>query len=61
MCAELLFVRGLPNKEAATQLAISEQAVANHKFDILARLRATPPLGKQGLSQDIFPELAASS
>ncbi len=54
-CAELLFVRGLPNKEASRQLAISEQAVANHKFDFLARLRS---LVKQtGLPADVFPEL----
>jgi RNA polymerase sigma-70 factor (ECF subfamily) len=54
-CAELLFVRGLPNKEVARRLGISEQAVANHKFDFLARLRAR--VKERGLPQDVFPEL----
>jgi RNA polymerase sigma-70 factor, ECF subfamily len=54
-CAELLFVRGLPNKEAAARLRISEQTVANHKFDLLAKLRAA--VRKQGLPQEVFPEL----
>ena len=54
-CAELLFVRGLPNKEAARQLGISEQAVANHKFDFLARLRTL--VKQSGLPADVFPEL----
>lgn len=55
-CAELLFVRGLANKEAAQRLAISEQTVANHKFDFLARLRTS--VRAQGLSGDVFPELS---
>jgi RNA polymerase sigma-70 factor (ECF subfamily) len=38
-CAELLFVRGLPNKDVAARLGISEQAVANHKQPIVARLK----------------------
>lgn len=38
-CCELLFLRGLANKEAAARLGISEQAVANHKFEFLARLK----------------------
>lgn len=54
-CAELLFVLGLPNKEVATNLGLSEQQVANYKFDFLARLRST--IRKQGLSIDVFPEL----
>jgi RNA polymerase sigma-70 factor (ECF subfamily) len=54
-CAELLFVRGLPNKEVAKKLAISEQAVANYKFDFLARLRTL--VRDRGLPQDVFPEL----
>lgn len=58
-CIELLFVRGLANKQVAQRLAISEQTVANYKFDFLARLRTT--VRKQGLSHDIFPELHASS
>jgi len=39
-CLELLFVRGWANKEVAAALDMSEQAVANAKFDFLARLRA---------------------
>lgn len=40
MCAELLFVRGLPNKEVAEILGISEQAVANHKYFVVSKLKA---------------------
>ncbi len=52
---ELLFVRGLPNKQVAEKLGSSEQAVANHKFEFLAKLRAA--VRKQGLPEDVFPEL----
>lgn len=38
-CMELLFVVGLPNKEAAEQLDITEQAVANHKHFVVAKLK----------------------
>jgi len=38
-CAELLFVRGRANKDAAAALGLSEQAVANVKFDFVTRLR----------------------
>jgi len=54
-CIELLFVRGMPNKEVATALDISEQAVANHKYEFLAKLRTA--VRKQNLSEDVFPEL----
>jgi RNA polymerase sigma-70 factor, ECF subfamily len=54
-CAELLFVRGLANKDAAVLLGISEQAVANCKFDFLAKLRAA--VRQQGLPEEVFPEL----
>jgi RNA polymerase sigma-70 factor (ECF subfamily) len=54
-CIELLFVRGRSNKEVSVELGISEQQVANFKFDFLARLRST--IRKQGLSEDVFPEL----
>jgi len=54
-CAELLFVLGRSNKETAATLGLSEQQVANYKFDFLARLRNT--IRKQGLSVDVFPEL----
>ena len=54
-CLELLFVRGQGNKEVALRLGISEQAVANDKFEFLAKLRAG--VRKQGLPQDVFPDL----
>jgi RNA polymerase sigma-70 factor (ECF subfamily) len=54
-CMELLFVRGAANKEVAAALGISEQQVANFKFDFLDRLRTL--VKKQRLSDDIFPEL----
>ena len=54
-CMELLFVRGAANKEVAEMLKITEQQVANFKFDFLARLRTL--VKKQRLSEDVFPEL----
>ncbi|MBC8355753.1 MAG: sigma-70 family RNA polymerase sigma factor [Planctomycetes bacterium] len=54
-CNELLFVRGWANKKVAEHLGISEQQVANFKFDFLTRTRTL--VGRQGLSEDIFPEL----
>lgn len=54
-CIELLTVRGLPNKQVANALEITEQQVANFKFDFLARLRTV--IKRKGLSQDVFPEL----
>ncbi len=38
-CIELLFVNGMPNKHAAKRLGISEQAVANHKHFVVAKLK----------------------
>ena len=54
-CAELLFVRGWPNKDVAARLALSEQAVANHKFEFIAKLRAA--VRGQELPEEVFPEL----
>ncbi len=54
-CAELLFVRGRANKEVAAELKISEQTVANHKYEFLSKLRDT--VRKQGLPEEVFPEL----
>ena len=54
-CVELLMVRGWANKDVATELDLSEQQVANYKFDFLARLRNH--VRQQGLSEDVFPEL----
>ncbi|MCA9084985.1 MAG: RNA polymerase sigma factor [Planctomycetaceae bacterium] len=38
-CVELIFVLGWANKDVAVRLGISEQAVANHKFFVVARLK----------------------
>jgi len=38
-CIELLFVLGHANKDVATRLCISEQAVANHKHFVVTKLR----------------------
>jgi RNA polymerase sigma-70 factor (ECF subfamily) len=38
-CIELLFVLGWPNKDVARRLGLSEQAVANHKHYVLAKLK----------------------
>ena len=54
-CIELLFVRGRANKKVAELLDLTEQQVANYKFDFLAKMRNH--IKRQGLSQDIFPEL----
>jgi len=54
-CVELLFVRGRANKEVAEQLGISEQTVANYKFEFLAKLRSS--VKKQHLPEEVFPEL----
>lgn len=54
-CLELLFVRGWANRDVAAKLDLSEQTVANFKFEFIARLRTL--VGKQNLSEDVFPEL----
>lgn len=54
-CLEWLFVRGLGNKEVADGLQISEQQVANFKSDFQTRLRSI--IRRQGLDEDVFPEL----
>jgi RNA polymerase sigma-70 factor (ECF subfamily) len=54
-CIELLFVAGWANKDVARELRLSEQQVANFKFDFLANLKKQ--IRKQGLSSDVFPEL----
>jgi len=54
-CMELLYVRGWPNKRVAEQLDLTEQQVANFKFDFLARLRTH--VRKLGLPEEVFPEL----
>ena len=52
-CIELLFVAGLGNKEVAERLKISEQQVANYKFDFISRTRSL--VGRQHLNDEIFP------
>lgn len=54
-CMELMFVRGTANKEVAATLGMTEQQVANFKFDFLDRLRKL--VKQQRLSEDVFPEL----
>lgn len=54
-CAELLFVRGMANKDVARCLGLSEQAVAAQKFECLTRLRAA--VRQQNLPKELFPEL----
>jgi RNA polymerase sigma-70 factor (ECF subfamily) len=54
---ELLFTRGAANKDVASALGITEQQVANFKFDFVARLRTL--VKKQRLNADVFPELCA--
>lgn len=52
-CAELLFVRGWSNKDTAAALALSEQQIANYKFEFLDRIKGL--VRKQ--CREAFPEL----
>jgi len=54
-CVELLLVRGWTNKDAAERLGLTEQQVANVKFEFLAKIRAA--VRRQSLPEDVFPEL----
>lgn len=57
-CSELLFVLGWPNRDVATFLGISEQAVANHKYFVVSKLKDA---AKNAQLTDVsLPELAAS-
>ena len=38
-CLELLIVKGMPNKDVARDLGLSEQSVASYKFQTIARLK----------------------
>ena len=53
---EMLFVRGLPNKEVAAELNLSEQQIANFKSDFQIRLRSI--ITRMSLDECVFPELA---
>lgn len=55
MCIELLVVRGWANKKVADALDITEQQVANFKFDFISRMRSL--VKRQGLPQEIFPDI----
>ncbi len=57
-CIELLIVRGWANKKVAEKLDISEQQVANFKFDFLARMRTL--IKRKDLNEEVFPELYES-
>lgn len=57
-CIEMLFVLGSGNKETASQLGLSEQQVANFKFDFIARTKSL--VGRLELDDEIFPELAGN-
>jgi RNA polymerase sigma-70 factor (ECF subfamily) len=52
---ELLFVKGLPNREVALQLGVTEQQVANFRFAALRKL--SEMIRNAGLPTDVFPEL----
>jgi RNA polymerase sigma-70 factor (ECF subfamily) len=52
---ELLWVKGLPNREVAAQLGVSEQQVANYRFAAVKKL--SEHIRGDGLSADVFPEL----
>jgi RNA polymerase sigma-70 factor, ECF subfamily len=54
-CAELLFIRGWPNKEVAARLKLSEQTVANYKFEFIAKIRSE--IRSQELSEEVFPNV----
>lgn len=56
MCIELLFVVGMGNKDTAQRLGLTEQQVANYKFDFISRTKSL--IGRQNLDEEVFPELA---
>ena len=58
-CIELLIVRGVANKKVAAELGITEQKVANYKFEFLDRMKKQ--IRSRGLSTDVFPELQSTS
>jgi RNA polymerase sigma-70 factor, ECF subfamily len=53
-CIELLFVSGVNNKDAAKELDLSEQQIANYKSDFVTRTRS---LISRQASRENFPEL----
>ena len=59
MVLELLFVKGAGNKEVSARVGVSEQQVANVKFQAKKRLHEFLRAAK--LSADVFPELQSES
>ncbi|VTS05163.1 RNA polymerase sigma factor [Tuwongella immobilis] len=53
---ELLFVKGMANRDVARMLQLSEQQVANIRFAAMKRIGEH--VRNAGLSPDVFPELA---
>lgn len=53
---ELLFVRGLGNKQVAEELELTEQQVANYKSDFQIRLKSM--VRRMNLDDGVFPELS---
>ena len=56
---ELLWVKGLPNREVALQMKLSEQQIANFRFAATRKLAEM--IRSAGLSADVFPELYVES
>ncbi|EAQ82114.1 RNA polymerase sigma factor [Blastopirellula marina] len=56
---ELIMVRGVSNKEIEEMLELGRNSVASYKNDFLAKLRAA--VRKQGLNEEVFPELYETS
>jgi RNA polymerase sigma-70 factor, ECF subfamily len=54
---ELLWVKGMANRDAAALVGITEQQVANYRFAAVKKL--TELIRAAGLSEDVFPELHA--
>ena len=54
---ELLWVKGMANRDVAALLGVSEQQVANYRFAAVKKL--TEQIRDAGLSPDVFPELHA--
>jgi len=55
---ELLFVKGWPNWQVAEYMKLSEQQIANYRFNAVRRL--TEGMKSAGLPTDVFPELGES-
>lgn len=53
---ELLFVKGMANRDVAAKLDVTEQQVANYRFAALRKLGDM--IREAGLPTDVFPELA---